>query len=62
MMIDTISRRARPFTLNGKTYAKGDKVPMPLAQFNELGPDGLGWVERAPAPKPPETKPVSNTD
>lgn len=61
-MIDTISLRARPFTLNGKTYAKGDTVPMPLAQFDELGPDGLGWVDRPPAPKTPETKPVTKAD
>lgn len=47
-MIDTIAKRR--MTLNGKAYQKGETVPMPLQQFNDLEPTGL--VERAPAPKP----------
>lgn len=38
-MIDAIAKRA--FTLNGTDYAKGDMVPMPLQQFNDLEPIGL---------------------
>lgn len=45
MMIDTIAKRR--MTLNGKSYPKGAKVPMPLQQFNDLEPTGM--VERAPA-------------
>lgn len=49
-MIDTIAKRR--MTLNGTKYAKGDKVQMPLQQFQDLEPTGL--VERAPpAPKTP---------
>ena len=47
-MIDTIATRR--VTFNGTTYQKGDTVPMPLAQFNDLEPTGR--FERAPAPKP----------
>lgn len=50
-MIETIAMRR--MTLNGKTYAKGAKVPMPLQQFNDLEPTGM--VERAPTAKA-ETK------
>ena len=61
-MIDTIAKRR--MTLNGKTYAKGDTVPMPLAQFNDLEPTGL--IERAPppkaAPKASETKSSNPAD
>ncbi|MBB4858261.1 hypothetical protein HNO88_001580 [Novosphingobium chloroacetimidivorans] len=46
-MIDTIAQRRT--TLNGKPIAKGDKVPMPLQQFQDLEPTGL--FERAPAEK-----------
>lgn len=50
-MIDTIARRR--MTLNGKTYQKGDIVPMPLQQFEtDLGPNGIGWVKRVPKRKP----------
>jgi hypothetical protein len=52
MMIDTIAKRRTH--LNGTTYAKGDKVPMPLQQFNDLEPTGR--FERAPAEKPTEPK------
>ena len=53
MMIDTIAKRR--MTLNGKSYPKGAKVPMPLQQFNDLEPTGM--VERAPVEKRP-AKPV----
>ncbi len=53
-MIDTIAKRR--MTFNGTTYKKGDIVPMPLPQFAEIGPDGIAWVERAPAAKSPEPK------
>lgn len=46
-MIDTIATRR--VTLNGKTYAKGDKAPMPLQQFTDLEPTGR--FERAPVAK-----------
>lgn len=46
-MIDTIATRR--ITHEGVTYEKGDKVPMPLQQFNDLEPTGM--VERAPAEK-----------
>ncbi|WP_257540655.1 hypothetical protein [Sphingobium sp. CFD-1] len=52
-MIDTIAKRR--MTLNGKTYQKGDKVQMPLQQFNDLEPTGM--VERAPVEKA-EPKPA----
>ena len=54
-MIDTIAKRR--VTLNGKTYQKGDTVPMPLQQFNDL--ESTGRFERAPAPKSaPKRKPA----
>jgi len=39
-------------TLNGDEYAKGDKLSVPKNQFDDLGPDGIGWIDRAPAEKP----------
>ena len=50
-MIDTIAKRR--MTLNGRTYAKGETVPMPLQQFHDLEPTGL--VERAPPKAETET-------
>lgn len=54
MMIDTIAKRR--MTLNGKTYAKGEKVQMPLQQFEDLHPTGM--VERAPATAKAAAKPA----
>jgi hypothetical protein len=56
MMIDTIAKRR--MTLNGKSYPKGAKVPMPLQQFNDLEPTGM--VERAPAAPKAAAKPSAN--
>lgn len=53
MMIDAIALRR--MKLNGKEYAKGDKVPMPLQQFNDLEPTGM--VERASAAPKAAAKP-----
>ena len=47
-MIDTIVKRRR-MTLGNITYQRGDTVPMPLQQFNDLEP--TGFVDRKPAPK-----------
>ncbi len=58
-MIDTIATRRT--TLNGTSYAKGEKVPMPLQQFQDFEPTGL--FERAPAEKKasaPAAKPVKD--
>ena len=46
-MIDAIATRRT--TLNGKTYAKGDAVRMPAAQFEDLKPTKR--FERAPVAK-----------
>ncbi|CAD7335316.1 hypothetical protein FIM10_02145 [Sphingomonadales bacterium 56] len=46
-MIDTIATQI--IRLNGKEYAKGDTVPMPLQQFEDLEPTGA--FIRAPAAK-----------
>nr|WP_086491268.1 hypothetical protein [Novosphingobium panipatense] len=46
-MIDTIATRRT--TLNGKTYEKGDTVPMPAKQFEDLKPTKR--FSRAPAAK-----------
>lgn len=53
-MIDTIATRRTTF--QGKTYQKGDTVPMPLQQFLDLEPTGR--FERAPAPAPASEKPA----
>jgi len=50
-MIDTIATRRT--TLNGKTYEKGDAVPMPAQQFKDLEPTGR--FTRAPAAKKTST-------
>lgn len=57
MMIDTIAKRRT--TLNGKTYEKGEKVPMPLQQFTDLEPTGR--FERAPAAPKAASKPSSKS-
>jgi len=49
-MIDAIATRRT--TLNGTTYAKGDKAAMPLQQFTDLEPTGR--FERAPVEVAPE--------
>ncbi|WP_313434365.1 hypothetical protein [Novosphingobium sp.] len=46
-MIDTTATRRT--TLNGKTYEKGDTVPMPAQQFKDLEPTGR--FTRSPAAK-----------
>lgn len=46
-MIETIATRRT--SLNGKPIAKGEKVPMPLQQFQDL--ESTGLFERAPADK-----------
>jgi hypothetical protein len=46
-MIDTTATRRT--TLNGKTYEKGDTVPMPAQQFKDL--ELTGRFTRAPAGK-----------
>lgn len=56
-MIDTIAKRR--VTLNGTTYQKGAKIPMPLQQFNDLEPTGM--VERAPAAPKAAAKPAPKT-
>ena len=43
-MTNYIAKRA--FNLDGTDYAKGDKVPIPAQQFDDLEP--TGFVERAP--------------
>ena len=55
MMIETIAKRRT--NLNGVTHQKGDKVQMPLQQFNDLEPTGR--FERAPAlsKTPPKSAP-----
>lgn len=58
MMIDTIAKRT--MRLDGKEYAKGDTVPMPLQQFEDLEPTGM--VERAPAKKAEPTKTAGKAD
>lgn len=55
MMIDTIAKRR--ITLNGTTYQKGAKIPMPLQQFNDLEPTGM--VERAPTVRKSASKPAA---
>ncbi len=57
-MIDTIAKRR--MKLNGKEYAKGDPVPMPLQQFNDLEPTGM--VERAPTKKVETSKAAAKAD
>ncbi len=57
-MIDTIAKRR--MKLNGKEYAKGDPVPMPLQQFSDLEPTGL--VERAPTKKAETSKAAAKAD
>lgn len=61
-MIDTIAKRR--VTFEGKQYAKGETVPMPLQQFNEL--EQTDMFERAPQPKAepapaPKRKPATRT-
>lgn len=56
-MIDTIAKRA--FNLNGTDYSKGDTVPMPLQQFEDLEPTGL--VGRAAAVTKAKPKSRSRT-
>jgi hypothetical protein len=57
------AKAKRKMSLSGDDYAKGDPLSVPKEQFADLGPDGIGWIERAPAekkaaPKPAETKPA----
>lgn len=46
----------RKTTLNGQSYAKGDRLSVPKNQFDDLGPDGTGLLERVPAEKPAPAK------
>ncbi|EJL21895.1 hypothetical protein [Novosphingobium sp. AP12] len=60
-MIDAIATRRT--TLNGKTYEKGDTVPMPAGQFEELKPTGR--FKRGPAQNkaaPPTTAAAKATE
>jgi len=52
-MIEAIATRR--ISHDGKSYEKGDKVQMPLQQFNDLEPTGM--VERAHVEKA-EPKPA----
>lgn len=58
-MIDAIATRRIRF--NGKEYATGDTVPMPLQQFQDFEPTGR--FTRAPAEKPaPKAKATKSSD
>lgn len=56
------AKTKRKMTLNGAEYAKGDPISVPKEQFADLGPDGIGWIERASAEKKaePKTEPKSS--
>ena len=55
-MIDTTATRRT--TLNGKTYEKGDTVPMPAQQFKDLEPTGR--FTRGPAAKKTSSAPKAD--
>jgi len=55
MMIEVIAKRRVRF--EGAQYAKGDRVPMPLQQFQDLEPTGL--FERAPKVESETTAPIT---
>jgi hypothetical protein len=48
-LIDATVTRARGMTLAGVHHEQGATVPMDEGHFADLGPAGLGWVDRAPA-------------
>jgi len=50
------ARTTRICTIGDKDYAKHDPIPVPADQFKDLGPDGIGFVERMPAEKKPDPK------
>lgn len=57
------AKTTRKMSLAGTDYAKGDPISLPKTQFDDLGPDGIGWVERAPAEKKAaETKAATKAD
>ncbi len=54
------AKTTRKMTLAGDQYAAGDPIKVTKEQFADLGPDGIGWIEREPvAAKPAERKPAT---
>lgn len=56
------AKTTRKMILGGQSYTKGAPINLPKNQFDDLGPDGVGLVERAPAEKKAEPKPATKAD
>ncbi|MCW1431403.1 hypothetical protein [Novosphingobium sp. JCM 18896] len=53
--VNAVVTRARGARIGDEFHEHGATVTLPQNQFDDLGPDGIGWVDKAGA-KTTETK------